>query len=215
MAKKRLSANEIGFRPANPEDARMAGNLLFETFPRQATFIIGLGCEGRARKILVDIFPIPGHRLSYEFTQMVMYNDKVVGAMVIFPGSQIGKLDRRLYRPILKQYRFVDTLKLINRGVSLFFIKETTHNELFISNLVVKDHYRNLGIGEKMLHYAEGLAREADLSKVSLIVDLENQKARRFYDRHGYQVKALNLIPNRQVPYLGAGSERRVKVLTS
>jgi ribosomal protein S18 acetylase RimI-like enzyme len=66
-----------------------------------------------------------------------------------------------------------------------------------------------------MLHYAEGLAREADLSKVSLIVDLENQKARRFYDRHGYQVKALNLIPNRQVPYLGAGSERRVKVLTS
>jgi len=66
-----------------------------------------------------------------------------------------------------------------------------------------------------MLHYAEGLAREAGLSKVSLIVDLENRKARRFYDRHGYQVKALNLIPNRQVPYLGAGSERRVKVLTS
>lgn len=187
--------------------------MLFETFPRKATYIIGLGCEGRARKILTDIFPIPGHRLSYEFTQIVRYRDRIVGAMVIFPGSLVGKLDRRLYRPILKQYRFVDTLKLIQRGVPLFFIKETTHTEFFISNLVVKDHYRNLGIGETMLHQAEEMAREAGLSKVSLIVDLENQKARRFYDRHGYKIKALNLVPNRLIPHLGPGSERRVKEL--
>lgn len=215
MTKNRLSVDEIEFRPANPEDARVVGNLLFETFPRKATYIIGLGCEGRARKILADIFPIPDHRLSYEFTQVVMYRNRIVGAMVIFPGLQIGKLDRRLYRPILNQYKFVDTLKLILRGFPLFFIKETTGNEFFISNLVVKDHYRNLGIGEKMLHQAEEMAREAGLSKVSLIVDLENQKARRFYDRHGYKIKALNLVPNRQVPHLGPGSERRVKDMTS
>jgi ribosomal protein S18 acetylase RimI-like enzyme len=214
MAKKRLSANEIGFRPAHPEDARVAGNLLFETFPRKATFLIGLGCEGRARKILADIFPIPGHRLSYESTQMVMYNNKVVGAMVVFPGSQIGKLDRRLYLPIVKQYKFSEILKAIRRALPLLFINETTRNEFFISNLVVNGPYRNKGIGEKMLLHAEELAKEAGLSKISLIVDLENQNARRFYDRHGYQVKALNLIPNRQVPYLGPGSERRVKDIT-
>jgi ribosomal protein S18 acetylase RimI-like enzyme len=174
-----------------------------------------LGCEGRARKILVDIFPIPGHRLSYEFTQMVMYNDKVVGAMVIFPGSQIGKLDRCLYLPIVKQYKFFEILKAIRRALPLLFIKETTRNEYFISNLVVKGPYRNKGIGEKMLLHAEELAKEAGLSEISLMVDLENQNARRFYDRHGYKVKALNLISNRQVPYLGPGFERRVKVITS
>lgn len=174
MTKKKFSSTEIDFRPATPEDARVVGNLLFETFPRKAAYIIGLGCEGRARKILTDIFPIPGQRLSYEFTQIVNYRDRIVGAMVIFPGSQIGKLDRRLYRPILKQYKFMDTLKLINRGVPLFFIKETTRDEFFVSNLVVKDNYRNLGIGEKMLQYAEEMAREAGLLKVSLIVDLEN-----------------------------------------
>ena len=214
MTKKKFSSAEIEFRPAAPEDARVVGNLLFETFPRKATYIIGLGCEGRARKILMDIFPIPDHRLSYEFTQIVMYRDRIVGAMVIFPGSQIARLDRRLYRPILKQYKFMDTLKLINRGVPLFFIKETTRDEFFVSNLVVKDNYRNKGIGEKMLQYAEEMAREAGLSKVSLIVDLENQKARRFYDRHGYKIKALNLVPNRLVPHLGPGSERRVKELS-
>lgn len=214
MAKKKLSSSEIEFRPANPADARLAGNLLFETFPRKATYIIGLGCEGRARKILADIFPIPDHRLSYEFTQMVIHDSKVIGAMVLFPGSEIGRLDRRLYLPILKQYKFAETLKLIRRGFPLIFIKETTRDEYFLSNLVVKRHYRNKGIGEKMLHHAEELAKEAGFSKISLIVDLENQNARRFYDRHGYQVKALNLVPNRQVPYLGPGSERRVKDIT-
>ena len=215
MPKIKLPVEKIEFRPASPADARMAGNLLFETFPRKATYIIGLGCEGRARKILADIFPIPGHRLSYEFTQMVMCLDKIVGAMVIFPGSQIGKLDRRLYLPILKKYKFDEKLKLIHRGFPLVFIKETTRNEFFISNLVVKDCYRNKGIGEKMLHHAEEMAEHAGLSKISLIVDLENQKAQRFYDRHGFEVKALNLVSNRHVPHLGPGSQRRVKDLSS
>lgn len=214
MTKKILSINELEFRPAKPSDARVASNLIFETFTKKATFIIGLGCEGRARKILADIFPILGHRLSYEFTQFVMYDDQVVGAMVLFPGSELGRLDRRLYRPILQQYTLSKKLRLIRRAFPLVFIKETTHSEYFISNLAVKRQYRNKGIGEKMLQYAEELAMKAGLSKISLMVNLENQKARRFYDRQGYKVKALNLIPNRQVPNLGPGSERRVKELS-
>ena len=214
MAKTKISIKEIEFRPANPGDAKVAGNLLFETFPKKAAYIIGLGCEGRARKILSDIFQIPGHRLSYEFTQMVIHNSKVIGAMVTFPGSELGKLDRGLYLPILRQYKFSGKLKLIRRAFPLIFIKETTSNEYFLSNLVVKGQYRNKGIGEKMLHHVEELATDAGLSKIGLIVNLENQKARRFYDRNGYEIKAMNLFPNRLVTHLGPGSERRVKELS-
>jgi ribosomal protein S18 acetylase RimI-like enzyme len=213
MSKNRSSINEVEFRPANPNDAKVAGNLLFETFPKKAAYIIGLGCEGRARKILSDVFQIPGHRLSYEFTQMVIHNKKVIGAMVTFPGSELGKLDRGLYLPILRQYKFPGKLKLIRRAFPLIFIKETTPNEYFLSNLVVKRPYRNKGIGEIMLHHVEELATDAGLSKIALIVNLENQKARRFYDRNGYEIKAMNLFPNRQVPNLGPGSERRVKAI--
>ena len=214
MAKKKRSIKEIDFRPAKPSDARVAGGLLFETFPKKATFLIGLGCEGRARKILADIFPLPGHRLSYEFTTIVKHDNQIVGAMVHFPGAELGKLNRRLYMPILNQYRWSEKSKLIIRALPLIFIKETTRNEYFLSNLVVRCQFRSQGIGEMMLQHVGKLAEEAGLSKVSLIVNLENQKARRFYERHGYEVKALNLISDRHVPHMGPGSERRVKELS-
>jgi len=213
--KNKLQISEISFRPATPSDRKVASGLIFETFPRKATYIIGLGCEGRARKILAQTFPIPGHRLSYEFTWIAMYRDKVVGAMVLFPGSKISSLNRRLYLPILQQYKLSEKIKLIRRAFSLIFIKETTRNEYFLSNLAVKRQYRNQGIGEKMLHHAEELAKEAGFSQISLMVNLENQNARRFYDRLGYGVKALNLVSNRHVPELGPGSQRRVKELSS
>ncbi len=211
MANKKRLTNELDFRPAKPSDARVAGGLIFDTFPRKAIFLLGLGCEGRARKILSDIFPLPGHRLSYEFTTIVKHNNQIVAAMVHFPGSDIGKLDRRLYLSMLKQYKLPDTLKLIRRALPLIFIKETNRDEYFLSNLVVRRQFRGQGIGGKMLSYAEERAKNAGFSKISLIVNLENKKARRFYDRHGYKVKALNLVSNRHVPHLGPGSERRVK----
>jgi len=192
----------------------MAADLLFQTFPKKATYLIGLGCEGRARKILADIFQLPEHRLSYEYTDLAMDGDQVVGIMVLFPGSLMGKLNRRLYLQILKHYKFTGKLKLIQSALPVLFVKETTRDEYFLSNLAVKRQYRNRGIGEKMLKGAEELAKAAGSSKISLIVNLENQNARRFYERHGYHVKALNLVTNRHVPHLGPGSERRVKELS-
>lgn len=214
MPKKKRLRNELEFRPAKPSDARVAAGLLFDTFPKKATFLIGLGCEGRARKILADIFSMPGHRLSYEFTTIVKHDNQIIGAMVHFPGSDMRRLNRRLYLPILNKYKLPDKLKLIIRAFPLIFINETTRNEYFLSNLVVRRKFRSQGIGEKMLKHAEELAEEAGISKISLIVNLENQQARRFYDRHGYEVKALNLVSNRHVPHLGPGSERRVKELS-
>lgn len=215
MAKNKLSINEIEFRPARPSDAKMAGNLLYESFPKKAAYIIGLGCEGRARGILSDVFQKPGHRLSYEFTRIAMQEGKAIGVMIVFTGSDIGRLNRGLYFPILKQYKLRGKLALIFRALPLVFIKETMRNEYFLSNLVVKRQYRNKGIGKKMLHHAEDLAKEAGFNRIGLVVDLDNQKARHFYDKNGYKVKAINLVSNRHVAKLGPGSERRVKELVS
>ncbi len=213
MTKRNLPLSEIDFRPAKPSDAKVVSGLLFETFPKKAAYIIGLGSEDRAKKILKDVFPIPGHRLSYECTTNVILSNKVIGAMVAFPGSELGSLNRSLYLPILNQYKFSGKLKLISRAMPLFFLKETMRDEFFLSNLGVRNKYRNQGIGGRMLLYVEGLAKEAGYSKISLIVNLENQNAMRFYDRYGYKVKALNLISNKYVAQLGPGSQRRVKEL--
>jgi len=215
MAEKQLLTQEIDFRPARPSDGTLASRLLFDTFPRKVTFIIGLGDEIRAKKILSEIFSIPGHRLSCEFAQIAMYEGRVAGMVIVFPGKLIGKLNRRLNKLIHRQYSFRGKLALILRVWPLVFLKETTRDEFFLSNLVVRKKFRGRGVAEKLLMHVEAQAKGAGFSKLALMVDLDNQVAKGFYDQHGYAVKAINLESNSRAPYLGPGYQRRVKDLSS
>lgn len=205
--------NSISIRPAKSSDAKRAGRFLFQTFEKKATFIIGLGDKNRAIKILTHMFKMPGHRLSFEFTDMVLQKGQVVGLFTSFPGRMLGKLDRRLDRLILKQYRLRGKLAVILRGWPLIFIKETGRDEFLLSNLVIRKSYRGKGIGTQILMRIEEKARQAGLHKISLMVAMENQAARRFYERNGFKIVAIHLESNKRVPYLGPGYQRMVKIL--
>jgi len=205
--------SEISFRPAKPSDAKRAGRLLFQTFKKKATFIIGLGDEKRAVQLLSKLFEVPGHRLSYEFTEMVMQKGRVVGLFTSFPGRMLGKLDGRLDRLILKQYRWRGKLAVILRGWPLVFIKESGRDDFFLSNLVVRRSSRGKGIGTQILKRIEDKAQQADLHNVSLMVAMENQAARRFYERNGFKIVSIQLESNKRVPHLGPGYQRMVKIL--
>ena len=211
--KRHHPIKEITFRQVKPSDAKIASGLLFETFPKKATFIIGLGSETRAKKTIQKIFKLTGHRLSHEFAWMALMDGKILGLILAFPGKDLGRLNRRLDRLLLRQYPLRGKLALILRGWPLIFIKETERDAFFLSNLVVRGRYRGQGIGEILLRQVEEKAKDEGFSKVGLMVSIDNSKARRFYDRHGYKIKAINLESNRRVPYLGPGYQRRVKDL--
>ncbi len=203
--------NSISIRPAKPSDAKRAGRFLFQTFEKKATFIIGLGDKNRAIKILTHMFKMPGHRLSYEFTNMVLQKGQVVGLFTSFPGRMLGKLDRRLDRSILKQYRLRGKLAVIQRGWPLVFMKETARDEYFLSNLVIRGSFRGKGLGTHVITKIEEKARQAGFAKVSLMVAIENKSARRFYERNGFKIIAVQLESNKRVPFMGPGYQRMVK----
>ena len=205
--------SEIIFRPAKPSDAKRAGRLLFQTFEKKATFIIVLGDEKRAVQLLSKLFEIPGHRLSYEFTEMVVQKGRVVGLSTSFPGRILGKLDGRLDHLILKQYKWRGKLAVFLRGWPLVFNKESGRDEYFLSNLVTRGSYRGKGIGTQILKRIEEKAQQIDLKKVSLMVAMENQAARRFYERNEFKIVAIHLESNKRVPHLGSGYQRMVKIL--
>jgi ribosomal protein S18 acetylase RimI-like enzyme len=64
-----------------------------------------------------------------------------------------------------------------------------------------------------MLSRIEEKALAAGFNQVSLMVAIENQRARQFYDRQGFRTTAIHLESNKRVPYLGAGYQRMVKEL--
>lgn len=214
MAKSPIQPTEISFRPARAEDAKVTGGLLFDTFPKVATFIIGLGNEDRARAILTRIFAIPGHRFSYEETILAVYKGRVVGLLTSYPGKRLTKIDRKSDRLILKQYRIRGKLALIIRFWPMLFMNETRRDEYLIGNLAVRARYRSRGIGRILLEHAEHLAGEAGLKKLALRVAIENLDARKLYESFGFETKAMYLESNRRVKYVGAGYRRMVKTLS-
>ncbi len=214
MAKEKPIDKAIEFRPAKPIDAKIASQLLFDTFPKKATFIIGLGDEVRAKKILEKLFAKPGHRLSYTFTELILNQGRVIGLVTSFPGKSLGKLNRKLNLLLFRQYAMRGKIRLFLRGYPLFFIKETTRQEFFLSNLAIKRHYRGQGIGTQALTRVEEKAKGANLVKISLVVHISNKRARLFYEQNGFKIKAIHLESNKRVPYLGPGYMRMVKNLS-
>lgn len=215
MAKLSFNSENLSFRPAKPEDAAVAGPLIYATFPKVATFLVGLGSEERAQKILTHLFAVEGHRLGYEVTEMALYQGRVIGLMVTYSGKQYRKLDRQLNRLIAKQYRLRGKLALAMRAWPMLFVNEASRDEFLIGNLAVRGRYRDKGAGTVMLDHIEQRAAARGLSKVALRVAIENQAARQLYERQGFKTVSIHLEPNSRVRYMGAGYRRMIKVLST
>ena len=212
-AKHKQQAKSLDYRPARPSDAEQASKLLFASSPKKNTFIVGLGSESRAKKILSKIFKLEGHRFSYQFAEMALDNGKVVGMYLAYPGRSLTRLDWRLYRVMLSQYGLRGKLALISRSLPLIFIKEAARDEFLLSNLAVKKGQRGQGFGLQILKRVEQQALENNLRKIALMVSVDNQGAKRFYERHGYEVKAIHLESDKRVKVLGPGYLFMVKTL--
>lgn len=214
MTKNPIKPEELTFRPATADDAKVASSLIYATFPKVATFTIGLGSEDRAKAILEKIFMVPGHRLSYEEMRLAVYQGRVVGGLIAYPAKRLPRLDRMTDRLILKQYKFRGKLALVIRTWPLIFMKDAKPRDYVIGNLAVRPQYRGRGIGKQILHQAERLAKEAGLRRLALRVAIENQEARKLYDEYGFKTTAMYLEPNRRVKYAGAGYRWMVKDLS-
>ncbi len=62
-----------------------------------------------------------------------------------------------------------------------------------VQNIVVQPDYRNEGIGTELLSKAESELRDAGFDTVSLSVLADNEAARRFYARQGYEPHRIDL----------------------
>ncbi len=164
--------------------------------------------------ILERIFVIPDHRFCYEETTLATYQGRVIGLLTSYPGTRLGKLDRKADRLILKQYRLRGKLALIIRVWPLLFMNESKRDEYLIGNLAVKSKYRDQGVGHLLLEHAEQIAKNAGLKKLALRVAIENQGARKLYESFGFKTSAVYLESNKRVKYVGAGYRRMVKVLS-
>lgn len=94
------------------------------------------------------------------------------------------RIEREIDNKIRTMYAYVLNGKYV-AGMSLCPVDNKT---IYLSYLVVKEEYRNQGIGTKMIKYALQTVKNEGYSYVILKVDNDNTEAEKLYKKLGFTV---------------------------
>lgn len=170
-------------RKAEISDANVVSSLILETGIRFLPLIFG----PQVKLILGRLIKTPGTVFYIDNVYVLEIDEgKVVGVMVAYPGYIIKK---RSLKTALVLFETMG-MELIKR-IRIFRLVESknrvSRDEFYVSNIAIDGRHRKKGYGSRLLKYAEELAREQGLRKLSLDVENTNSKAIEFYKRLGYR----------------------------
>jgi ribosomal protein S18 acetylase RimI-like enzyme len=128
------------------------------------------------------------------------------GVAVGFAGLECdGKnfLDADLHH-IVKFYG-LGAIRLVLFG-AIFFFNKAAQNEVILDSIAVSADECGKGIGTKLLHSVIDYAKSNGFSQIKLEVTEKNQKAKKLYERVGFEVRAVKDIPYPFNKLLGFGT---------
>jgi len=169
------------------EDAPDAARLLAETMASFGVAVLGAGDEELELKALLRWYGEEDNRFSYQLSHMARLDGEIAGLILCFPGKEVPGLTKGCARSILSIYGFGQLVKLIWRGMVLGRSNEAEKDEYLISHIAVFDSFRRKGIARALLDKAVLCAREANLSRVVLEVEIGNTAAIQLYESYGFR----------------------------
>lgn len=169
------------FRAAVREDARDIARLFQITSEGGADYIWSLIAQ--PGEDLLDVgatrYAREGVNFSYENCLIAQAEGRVIGMMHSY-AMRHDPLAEPVTDPVLAPY---DDMEVADT--------------LYISSLALHEGWRNQGLGVKFLMYARERSEQLGLAGLSLIDYAVNTGARRFYERHGFQiVKTCQITPH-------------------
>jgi GNAT superfamily N-acetyltransferase len=81
---------------------------------------------------------------------------------------------------------------LLRRAFMMLPYKEVERGEMLVAHLAVQPQFWGSGIGRALLAAAEQQARQAGIGRMTLTVEMDNQRARRLYEWVGYRLDIAN-----------------------
>ena len=169
------------FRPAVRNDAREIARLFQISSEGCADYIWSLIAQ--PGQTLLDVgemrYAREGVIFSYENCLIAESEGRVIGMMHSFVMRDDPEAEP-VTDPVLAPYADMEVA-----------------DTLYISSLALHEGWRNLGLGAKFLQHARERCSELGLTGLSLIDYAANTGARRFYERHGFEiVKTCQITPH-------------------
>lgn len=173
-------------QPATPDQAPLTSQLIYLSMKTTADYLFGMGNPQQGLQALESLFRMKSNRFSYQFTQIVFLEGLLAGLVVAYPGKLIKSFELPMAWHLLKIRGLKGFLHFFMRALPLAGIKEAEDDEYFISNLAVLPEQQGRGLGCHILKQTEKMAAKLGFKKISLTVDVDNDRARKLYERFGF-----------------------------
>ena len=168
---------KIYIRQALREDAPSIAPLIFDAIGDIAHRLTGERIHSNVIAELEELVRATDNRHTHLNTFVATNNQEILGIIVLYGGKTGKELDGILMKKL--QNKFSTTIQID---------VEAYDDEYYIDTICVAPHVRGLGIGTKLLHFAQQQAQALGYTKIALNVEQEKIKARHLYERHGFIV---------------------------
>ncbi len=196
-----MTTAPISLRPAQPttaEGLRFARDL-DDAADGIFRFMLGKNFE----EVVAKAYRTPGHDVSFEHVTFAERGRAIVGMTSAYSSQQH---EQSSDSPLIRAagWRSVRMAAVSTAAASLFrFIDAVADGDFYLQAIAVDPDQRSLGIGSKLFGHAEDEARRAGCERLTLVVAVKNEGARRLYERMGMTIEATSpksaLLPDGQV----------------
>ncbi len=167
---------ELSIRQAKRSEATKIAPLIYDAIGEIANRLTGEQEYDAIISALTELVTRTDNRHSYLNTYVAIQGEQLLGIVVLYDGLSVKALDANLIA-WLKEKKVTTTIDV-----------EAHDDEYYLDTICVAPEARGLGIGTKLLAYAEQVAREKGFKKLSLNVETEKEKARALYERVGFVI---------------------------
>jgi ribosomal protein S18 acetylase RimI-like enzyme len=172
-------------QPATPDMAPLASDLIYMTMRQTADYLFG---SDNAQQTLSRLFEMKSNRFSYQFSEVISSSGEIAGLVVSYPGQLLRKLELPTALRVVQAIGISGFFRFVRQALPLIHFKEAEPDEYYISNIAVLPAQQGHGLGNQMLQLTEKKARQQGYRKISLTVDIENERALSLYCRTGFEV---------------------------
>ena len=167
---------------AQKQDAKICIKLLNLAMEDIAYKLSGYDDPVKSDEILEKFFKSETNRLSYKNVYVYKRDDVIIAAMCAYFGGDAWLLDSEISQH----------LKALSKDAKIE--KECFDDEFYIDSIAVDEKFRGQGLAKELILHSFARAKELGHKKVSLIVDVNKPKVRKFYESLGFKFNTKKII---------------------
>ena len=167
---------------AQKQDAKICIKLLNLAMEDIAYKLSGYDDPAKSDEILEKFFKSETNRLSYKNVYVYKRDEQIIAAMCAYFGGDAAQLDSEISQH----------LKALGKDAQIE--KECFDDEFYIDSIAVDEKFRRQGLAKELILHSFAKAKELGHKKVSLIVDINKPKIRKFYESLGFKFNTKKII---------------------